>query len=372
MSKKIVLYISPNGYIGGAERFVINCANEHNKNIFIHPIILFLNDGEAVTECKKLQIEHYVLKTKFKFRNPIKLLKALWEIRKTFILIKPEIVHATMPYAHILTSLASFSLPIKKVWFQHGPVGGLLDKIANFFKVNVIMYNSHYLMQEHHRTSGLPKTVHGEEIIYLGVNNPHTQNNLFSKNNIIIGSSGRITHWKGFHTMLKALESLKQDLPELKFKFNLAGSAKTDHDKLYEQELKNLVNSSDLKDSIQFLSHINNMQDFYNQIDIFVHASTIPEPFGLVVAEAMSHGCFVIGSNLGGVTDILINDQTGYTYNPTTPDSHLALKEQIKKALYDKKRCQSIALNGQNLIHTKYNLNKMIWQIEDIYKKLLN
>jgi glycosyltransferase involved in cell wall biosynthesis len=67
-------------------------------------------------------------------------------------------------------------------------------------------------------------------------------------------------------------------------------------------------------------------------LDIVVHASTAPEPFGLVVAEAMASGRAVVASSGGGVAELVSNDQDGLTY---AQGDASALTRQIERLLLD-------------------------------------
>ena len=119
-----VLYISPNGYLGGAERFVLTATVAHLKSSRIKAAILFFSDGEASREARAAGVECLTLKHKFRMRNPLQFIKALLEIRSIVKSYNPEVLQLTMPYSHIALSLATLGLNVKKVWFQHGPVGG--------------------------------------------------------------------------------------------------------------------------------------------------------------------------------------------------------------------------------------------------------
>ena len=76
------MYVSPNGYLGGAERFVLNAAKGHLDQQKIKTGILFFSGGESVKEAGKLGIKYFVLVNKFRFRKPLELLRAIIEIRK--------------------------------------------------------------------------------------------------------------------------------------------------------------------------------------------------------------------------------------------------------------------------------------------------
>lgn len=370
--KKKILYISPNGYLGGAEKFVITATEGHKRLNKIDSAILFFNSGEASLEAGEKQILNFTLKNKFRMRNPISFVKALLEIRKIIIKYDPDIIHSTMPYAHIASSLATIGLKVKKIWFQHGPVGGKLDFIANFFKVNAILYNSHYLKMQHHKMLPPPRVTNQEIVLNLGVpqfNFP--PKNIFAKK-IIFGSAGRITEWKGFHISIQALLEISQQEND-SFIFYVAGTAKTPTDKIYEQSLRQMVIDSKLSEKVIFLGHQKDLSQFYQMIDVFIHCSTIPEPFGLVVAEAMSAGCLIIGSNAGGVKDILIENKTGLSFSSTTKLAVDELKIKIKQVLIESQQSpalEQLAKNGRIFINENYSIDKMINKLEDIYINL--
>ena len=94
-----------------------------------------------------------------------------------------------MPYAHITSSMAAVGLPIKKVWFQHGPVNGKLDQLGNFFPSDVIIYNSQDLKERHHKSFIGPVVV-SEKVIHLGVPS-YPAREIFQDSLCHIGSAGR-------------------------------------------------------------------------------------------------------------------------------------------------------------------------------------
>lgn len=370
--KKKVLYISPNGYLGGAEKFVLTAVEAHQNSNHIEAEILFFNNGEAVSTAEDKNVKVHVLKTKFRMRNPLTFLKAIYETRCKIKKISPTVIHSTMAYAHIVISLATIGLKLKKVWFQHGPVGGWLDFIGNFFKTDVLIYNSHDLKERHHQSFLSPRVSKNEVILKLGVNNFNFTEKDLSHKKIVFGTAGRITEWKGFHLIIEAfLQLLKETNQD--FTFYLAGSAKNISDKSYEQKLHQMVRRSRASDKIIFLGHQKEMSEFYRKIDVFIHSSTIPEPFGLVVAEAMSSGCLVIGSNIGGVRDILKNDETGITFSSTSPTAVSELTEIIKKVLFKSQgdhQFEKLAQNGKKFIHQHYSITAMTKDLENIYMNL--
>lgn len=372
---KKILYVSPNGYLGGAERFVLTAVKAHAQAGNLDAAILFFSDGQACQEAKRAGLNCFTLTTAFRFRSPWKLFRALREIRAIVKKYEPDILHLTMPYSFIALSLATIGLDVKKVWFQHGPVGGLLDKIGNLFPADMILYNSLYLRDTHHQAWPPVRNKVQESIINIGIESFPVEHRTLGSSPIILGTAGRICSWKGFHNILRSLGELKKH-DELKpFKLRIAGDAKTPQDQSYVKELTDLVAVLGLSDAVEFLGHTGKMGEFYQSLDIFIHSSIIPEPFGLVAAEAMANGCLVIASDTGGVSDFVKNEVTGLSYSSTGPNAVIELKEQLSVFLSPKlslnmQKYQLIAEYGKRYVQDRYSISQMVEQLESQYLKL--
>lgn len=375
MSKNTnVLYICPNGYLGGAERAVIDFCSGHLDSKNINAKILFFNAGMATQESIKLGNTTIILKQKFKLSSPINLIKALIEIRKIVISNDIKVIHSTMPYSHIVLSLALLLKPgIKKVWFQHGPVGGLLDKISSLFPVDVILYNSSYTKEQHLKTAFKTNSKTKHEIINLPIVQKFDEHNVSESfvSPFTFIQLGRITSWKANHLAILAISqmSLKNIVP--KIKLLIIGSAQRESDIQYFEFLKNLVQSLQLENYVDFVPNTPHPQSFMKKAFALLHTSTTLEPFGLVAAEAMLNHCFVIGSSEGGIRDILIDGKTGYNFNPNLPDSHLELSSQMLKLIQNyNSNPQSIELIKDEAfkhITKNYNLSDTTKHLESIY-----
>ena len=120
---------------------------------------------------------------------------------------------------------------------------------------------------------------------------------------------------------------------------------------------------------------LKNINRYYKAADIFIHSSCIPEPFGLVVAEVMSQGTLVLGGSVGGVTDILKNDETGYCFDAHTESAKDQL-ESILLKIIDKEisdnHIDTLRKNAKDLIHKTYTISSMVDQLERSYEDLLD
>ncbi len=361
MSCLRILYVSPNGYLGGAERFVLNAAAAHAQAGVFKPVLLFFGDGEAVAEARRLNLEVHVLSSPFKLTAPRPLLRALCEIRTIVRKLRPDITHTTMAYAQLVMSLALLNEPKKLVWFQHGPVGGRLDFLASLFPTDILLFNSVYLRELHH--SAFPHSRFGRQaVLPLGVTSASVPRPLFQKQIVVFGAAGRITPFKAFEDIIHSLKHLRGD-----FEFRLAGAAKVENDQAYHRRLRELVVDLGLSDRVKFLGHVEDMGAFYQGLDVFVHSARAPEPFGLVIAEAMGRGCLAVGKAEGGAQDFLLPERTALTYSNS---AELAL--QLQRVLNTRGLLQGIASAGHELIREHYHPERMRIQLEKLYRSLLN
>lgn len=132
---------------------------------------------------------------------------------------------------------------------------------------------------------------------------------LINKNRaIVLGIAGRHVSYKGFPLVIHAAKELKKR--KVPFKLLVAGVGEKSDD------LKKLTVQLNIENDINFLGLVENMNEFYSQIDIFVCPS-IREPFGLVNLEAMAHGCPIIVAGVDGMPEILEIANAGLVIRPT-------------------------------------------------------
>ena len=130
---------------------------------------------------------------------------------------------------------------------------------------------------------------------------------------------GNIRAWKGQREVVTALALLPESIRErLRFFFvGAAGNA----DAEYDAELRAAVTRAGLERCVSFLGARSDVPDLFRAADIAVHASVTPEPFGLVVPEAMALGCAVIASSSGGPAEV-ITPGTGFLCDPQQPEEY--------------------------------------------------
>lgn len=181
-------------------------------------------------------------------------------------------------------------------------------------------------------------------------------------------SVGYLIERKGFEYLIRAMPYVLKEHKNVRLK--IVGSGPL------ESRLKNIIYELDLGDSVEIIRNVSDEEllIIYNSSDLFVLPSIIDsqgntEGLGVVLLEAMACGIPVIASNVGGIMDIVINNETG-----------LLLKEKdIKKiieivnfAIENKSQMDKIAKNSLNSVKHEFNWKILAKLYLDGYNDVLN
>ena len=182
----------------------------------------------------------------------------------------------------------------------------------------------------------------------------------------VVGIVGNIKHWKGQAVVVEAMSILHASIPNLKCLL-IGATASVDRD--YEQSLRQRIADFGLQDSVFITGYKQDPYDYMNSLDIVIHASIEPEPFGMVVVEAMSLCKPVVASNAGGPRETVLDGETGMLFTPGNAQELAAVLSQL---LADPTRRQAMGKAGlarvKEVFHIDLNRNKTI----ALYDRFLN
>lgn len=126
---------------------------------------------------------------------------------------------------------------------------------------------------------------------------------------------GGLTPRKGLHTLLHAL----QDLREVDWRLHVVG--RTDLEPGYARDMKQLTRRGGLNDRVRFYGSLPRaaLDELYRKADLLVVPSKL-EGFGMVYLEAMGFGLPVVASSRGGAPELVEHGRTGYLVPPESPE----------------------------------------------------
>jgi glycosyltransferase involved in cell wall biosynthesis len=174
-----------------------------------------------------------------------------------------------------------------------------------------------------------------------------------------IGAVSRLSEEKGIQYLVQSIPVIAKQFSN--FKIYIAGDGEC------REQLERLVESLAVPSHVKFLGHLNDVQAFLKQIDLFVQPSR-SESLGVAVMEAMSMGLPVVATRVGGIPEIVANNVTGLLVPSQNPE---ALAKAISDLCRDPETRKKMGMKGKELVAQKFRVSDFVKQTFDLYERLL-
>ncbi|AZL15501.1 glycosyltransferase family 4 protein [Rickettsiales endosymbiont of Stachyamoeba lipophora] len=171
---------------------------------------------------------------------------------------------------------------------------------------------------------------------------------------LVLGSMGRFVAKKGFDLIIQAVHNLQKDGITVKAIIGGAGEE--------EAKLKQLAKDLNIAELISFPGWINDKEQFFKDIDIFVLPSH-HEPFGIVMIESMVRSTPLISSTSEGPYEVIKHRQDGLLFKKA---SVAELVENIKLLTNNEDLRSSIVNNAYELIQKRFSLDGVAAQLKEV------
>jgi L-malate glycosyltransferase len=172
---------------------------------------------------------------------------------------------------------------------------------------------------------------------------------------------GRIEPYKGQHVLIEAIAGLRDKGYSLQAL--IMGHVM---DTAYFDSLQKLVTSRHLSACVHFAGFVEKPQQFYACFDVVV-LTTTSETFGLVLVEAMQAGVAVIGTDAGGVPEIIKHDETGLLFKP---EDAVSLADALRVMLDAPDNRKRMAVNGQQFAREAFSRERHFSRLDAIFLEL--
>ncbi len=183
---------------------------------------------------------------------------------------------------------------------------------------------------------------------------------------IRVGLVATFARWKGHHTFLQALSRLEADTPVRGY---IIGGPiyQTDGSQWSIEKLKEECEQLGLKEKVGFTGFIADPPGALRFLDVIVHASTQPEPFGMVIVEGMACGKAVIASRAGGACELFRDGEDAVGHAPGCVD---ALAAQIQRLASDLELRRRLGAAGRVTAERLYHRKRLARELLDLYGQL--
>ncbi len=174
---------------------------------------------------------------------------------------------------------------------------------------------------------------------------------------------GRIDKAKGIGDLLLAMPSILSQIPEVELVIAGDGEDKKNYEKM--------VQDLGISKNVNFLGKIpqDKTKELISDSTIVTVPSDWPDNLPTVCIEAMSQGRPLVGTNVGGIPEMIVDGKNGFLINPAKPPE---LAEAILKLLHDKTKCDEFGKYGREYCEKNFSFDVYINKIIQTYKEALN
>jgi glycosyltransferase involved in cell wall biosynthesis len=181
----------------------------------------------------------------------------------------------------------------------------------------------------------------------------------------LIGLVGNIKPWKGQELVIDAMERLRDVFPDVVCLLIGDTSDDVTH---YRREIDELISRRGLTNRVVITGFRSDVANYINLLEIQIHASVSPEPFGRVLLEGMALGKPLVASNGGGVPEIVVDGVTGLLFEPKNA---AALAACLGELLADPARARMLGRAGRQRLETDFSITSNVARTEALYTTLL-
>jgi glycosyltransferase involved in cell wall biosynthesis len=386
-----VVYIDHTAKMSGGEIALLNLLTHLNRER-VEPIVILFSDGPLRRKLEQIGIPTEIIPLEDAVLNTRKDMldgKGLMQVGRAWTslrhasrlcsrlrAIEPHIVHTNSLKADVIGGLAGRLARCRVVWHIRDRISedylpkssvALIRTLARWLPHHVIgnsVATLDTLRSSQDRSSDQTVLYSGVVIhdgVVLGERPARRRGDI-----PVVGMVGRLTAWKGQDVLVRAVGLLRDRGVVCQARF--VGSAMFGEEE-YERSLRLLVAQLGLEDRIEMAGFREDVEAELASMDVLVHASVTPEPFGQVVAEGMAAGKPVIAARAGGVTEIIEDGVSGIL---TTPGDPVELADAIQRVLGDAEFAHRLASDGRRRIVERFTIQRVARDVEQLYDRLVN
>jgi glycosyltransferase involved in cell wall biosynthesis len=247
-------------------------------------------------------------------------------------LLDPDVVHTNSLKAALYGGAAGRLARRPVVWhvrdriasdYLPGPAVRLVHTAARVLP-SAIVANSHATLETLPARGGL---VGDRRVVVPSSVVPPPLDGRGPDGDLVVGIMGRLAPWKGQDVFVRAFAEAFQEAP---VRGRIIGSPLFGEDD-YADSLERLVSELGLEGRIEFRGFKEDVWQELAELDVLVHCSITPEPFGQVVLEGLAAGLPVVAAGAGGPAELITNGVDGLL----TPPGDVAALATTLRALRD-------------------------------------
>lgn len=370
-----ILFVHSSSELYGSDRSLLNIVTNINKEKY-KPFVLLPCEGSLASKMREVKdvdvliydmaiLRRKNLSIKGVIEYIIKMIHSVKYIKNTIINNKINIVE-TNTAVTFAGAIAAKKMKIFSIWHIREIITNKLENAI----ISLVMNTFSDIIIANSKATGDSLHVNSNKIrvVYNAIDDVEEKTEIKKDNdrNIIIGMAGRINRWKGQKLFVDAAEIVLRKYPDTVF--YIAGDSYKGEE-IIKEDLKNYISQKKIDGSIKMLGQVDDMNAFYDKIDIFVLPSIKPEPFGLVVIEAMRAGIPVIATNHGGPVEIIDDGKDGFLVESNDKQE---LAKRMIMLVSDISLREKMGNRGKQKQQELFSIRTMMNNLEKVYEECIN
>jgi phosphatidylinositol alpha-1,6-mannosyltransferase len=184
------------------------------------------------------------------------------------------------------------------------------------------------------------------------------------KNEFTILTVSRITPRKGHDIVIRSIPYMRR--PGVNAKYVVVGKKTS-----YKDNLESIARKNGVRENITFEGAVpeEKIKNYYDNADVFVMPSrregSLVEGLGISFLEANSRGLPAIGGYHGGVPEAIIDGETGFLVDPTSPKD---LADAVVKLASNSDLLLKMSIRARERIAEKFTINSFSKRISEVLK----
>ncbi|MDP8260443.1 MAG: GT4 family glycosyltransferase PelF [Candidatus Gygaella obscura] len=356
-----ILQILPQLNVGGVETGVVDLSRRLVEDG--HKVVVVSSGGMLVSDLEKSGVKHYTLAVHRK--NPFVLIKTIPQLAKIIKDEHIEVIHGRSRVPAWVGFIVSFKTGVNFVTTCHGYYSRhFFSRVMALGKYVICPSNiiaRHMVDDFSVKRDNIVIIPRGVDISKYSFIRPDERN----KQDFTIGIIGRLTPLKGHVHFLNAAAKLHRIIPNLRI-WIVGDAAKNKQD--YKEELKTLCRKLGIAERVDFLGYQKDIASILSKMNILVLSTVTEEAFGRVIIESQAAGVPVVATRVGGVIDIIKDNETGILVNPADSE---AIKNAVIRFYNDDSFTNSLALKARAYVEERFTLENMYQKTLSVYKKTI-
>lgn len=366
MKKRNILHIIHSLDVGGAEKIVVDFAEETNPDLFNVSICCLDKIGTLGEELKSKGYRVISMG-----RTPgvdWRLIMSLWKFLREN---KIDIIHAHQYSSFFYAALAkNFSKRPCIIFTEHGRFYPdrkrikriIFDPILSGFASEIVSISA-ATKEAMVKYDNFPRKK--IKIIYNGVkfrtnsiDRAQKRQELdISTEDFVLVTAARLDSIKNHGMMIRTMKRISESIPRCKL--IIAGDG-PEYAGLSEE-----IDSSGLSDSVILLGFRDDIAEIFSASDVFL-LSSVSEGTSVTLLEAMHAGLPAVVTNVGGNPEVLTDGETGFLVES---DDDKAMAHKIIALYKDRNMAHQMGGRAKERAGKLFSLNNMINQYEEMYKR---